>query len=125
MCIERPSYSVVPGALQKHSESTCLSRCVWLPIQWEGEKPVIRRQKVAIPVSLPNASGCEKDVPAKGAAAGQKTRAGVFKAEDSDPRIMGKEAFKNASIAIQMYQCQDGFPCFLCLVNLKCLILRI
>ena len=52
MCIGRPSYSVVPGALQKHSENTCLSRCVWLPIQWEGEKPVIRWQKEWRPADL-------------------------------------------------------------------------
>lgn len=35
----------VPGTLQKHSENTYLSRYVWLPIEWEGEKPVIRWQK--------------------------------------------------------------------------------
>ena len=35
----------VPGTLQKHSENTCLSCYVWLPIEWEGEKPVIRWQK--------------------------------------------------------------------------------
>ncbi len=32
----------VPGKLQKHSENTCNSRYVWLPIEWEGEKPLIR-----------------------------------------------------------------------------------
>ena len=32
----------VPGKLQKHSENTCRSRYVWLPIEWQGEKPVIR-----------------------------------------------------------------------------------
>lgn len=32
----------VPGALQKHNENTYRSRYVWLPIEWEGEKPVIR-----------------------------------------------------------------------------------
>ena len=32
----------VPGTLQKHSENTYQSRYVWLPIEWEGEKPVIR-----------------------------------------------------------------------------------
>ena len=35
----------VPGQLQKHGENTCKSRYVWLPIEWEGEKPVIRWQK--------------------------------------------------------------------------------
>ena len=32
----------LPGILQKHTENTYLSRYVWLPIEWEGEKPVIR-----------------------------------------------------------------------------------
>ncbi len=31
----------VPGQLLKHGENTCLSRYVWLPIEWEGDKPVI------------------------------------------------------------------------------------
>lgn len=35
----------VPGQLQKHGENTYKSRYVWLPIEWEGEKPVIRWQK--------------------------------------------------------------------------------
>ena len=35
----------LPGVLQKHSENTYLSRYVWLPIEWEGEKPVIRWHK--------------------------------------------------------------------------------
>ncbi len=35
----------VPGELQKHNENTCCSRYVWLPIDWEGDKPVIRWQK--------------------------------------------------------------------------------
>ena len=37
--------TAVPGRLQTHSENTCKSRYVWLPIEWEGEKPVIRWQK--------------------------------------------------------------------------------
>ena len=32
----------LPGVLQKHSENTSISRYVWLPIEWEGDKPVIR-----------------------------------------------------------------------------------
>lgn len=32
----------LPGVLQKHSENTCKSRYIWLPIEWEGDKPVIR-----------------------------------------------------------------------------------
>lgn len=48
----------LPGRLQKHNENTCLSRYVWLPIEWEGEKPVIYWRKVwkvehKIPVSCP------------------------------------------------------------------------
>ena len=35
----------LPGVLQKHSENTCRSRYVWLPIEWEDEKPVIRWRK--------------------------------------------------------------------------------
>ena len=35
----------VPGKLQKHGENTYKSRYVWLPIEWEDEKPVIRWQK--------------------------------------------------------------------------------
>lgn len=35
----------VSGKLQKHSENTCKSRYVWLPIEWEGEKPVISWKK--------------------------------------------------------------------------------
>lgn len=35
----------LPGELQKHSENTAAARYVWLPIEWEGEKPVIRWQK--------------------------------------------------------------------------------
>ena len=35
----------VPGVLQKHNENTCRSRYVWLPIEWEGEKPIIRWRK--------------------------------------------------------------------------------
>lgn len=32
----------LPGKLQKHSENTSKSTYVWLPIEWEGDKPVIR-----------------------------------------------------------------------------------
>ena len=35
----------VPGELQKHSENTYLSRYVWLPIDWVGDKSVIRWHK--------------------------------------------------------------------------------
>jgi hypothetical protein len=42
----------VPGELQKHNENTCQSRYVWLPIEWEGDKPVIRWQKEWRPEDL-------------------------------------------------------------------------
>ena len=32
----------LPGRLQKHPENTSISRYVWLPICWEGEKPILR-----------------------------------------------------------------------------------
>ena len=32
----------LPGVEMKHNENTCISRYVWLPIEWEGDKPVIR-----------------------------------------------------------------------------------
>ena len=32
----------LPGKLQTHTENTCKSRYVWLPIEWEDDKPVIR-----------------------------------------------------------------------------------
>ena len=35
----------LPGAEQKHGENTCRSRYVWLPIEWKGDKPVIRWRK--------------------------------------------------------------------------------
>lgn len=35
----------VPGKLQHHSENTFKSRYVWLPVEWEGNKPVIRWRK--------------------------------------------------------------------------------
>lgn len=35
----------LPGVLQKHNDNTYKSRYVWLPIEWEGEKPVIRWKK--------------------------------------------------------------------------------
>ena len=42
----------VPGELQKHNENTYQSRYVWLPIEWEGDKPVIRWQKEWRPEDL-------------------------------------------------------------------------
>ena len=35
----------LPGEEIKHGENTAIARYVWLPIEWEGEKPVIRWQK--------------------------------------------------------------------------------
>lgn len=32
----------LPGKLLKHTEKTCKSTYVWLPVEWEGDKPVIR-----------------------------------------------------------------------------------
>ena len=32
----------LPGKEQRHMENTSKSTYVWLPIEWEGEKPVIR-----------------------------------------------------------------------------------
>lgn len=32
----------LPGMLQTHSENTSISRYVWLPVEWQEEKPVIR-----------------------------------------------------------------------------------
>lgn len=32
----------LPGKLQPHAINTSIARYVWLPIEWEGEKPVIR-----------------------------------------------------------------------------------
>lgn len=38
-----PKYAhELPGTLQKHGENTSIARYVWLPIKWEGEKPVLR-----------------------------------------------------------------------------------
>ena len=34
----------LPGAEVRHKENTSVSRYVWLPIEWQGEKPVIRWQ---------------------------------------------------------------------------------
>ena len=34
--------TAVPGVLRKHSENTRKSRYVWLPVEWDGEKPLIR-----------------------------------------------------------------------------------
>ena len=39
---ESKEITSVPGELQKHNENTSIARYVWLPIQWEGDKPVIR-----------------------------------------------------------------------------------
>lgn len=33
------------GEKVKHGENTSIARYVWLPIEWEGDKPVIRWQK--------------------------------------------------------------------------------
>ena len=38
---ERP----LPGKEKKHGENTFRSRYVWLPVEWQGEKPVIRWRK--------------------------------------------------------------------------------
>lgn len=35
----------LPGKEIRHKENTGISRYVWLPIEWQGEKPVIRWQK--------------------------------------------------------------------------------
>ena len=35
----------LPGKEIRHSENTSISRYVWLPIEWKGEKPVIRWRK--------------------------------------------------------------------------------
>ena len=35
----------LPGLEVKHGENTAISRYVWLPIEWEGDKPIIRWQK--------------------------------------------------------------------------------
>lgn len=35
----------LPEVEQRHRENTSISRYVWLPIEWEGDKPVIRWQK--------------------------------------------------------------------------------
>ncbi len=32
----------LPGIEIKHGENTSISRYVWLPIKWQGDKPVIR-----------------------------------------------------------------------------------
>ena len=39
-----PKTDGVSGKLQRHMENTKHSRYVWLPIEWQGEKPVIRWQ---------------------------------------------------------------------------------
>ena len=35
----------LPGVEQKNVENTCRSRYVWLSLEWEGEKPVLRWRK--------------------------------------------------------------------------------
>ena len=35
----------LPGREMRHWENTSLSRYVWLPIEWEGDKPIIRWQE--------------------------------------------------------------------------------
>ena len=35
----------LPGKEIHHSENTSISRYVWLPLEWDGEKPVIRWRK--------------------------------------------------------------------------------
>lgn len=39
-----PRTDGVSGKLQRHWENTAFSRYVWLPIEWQGDKPVIRWQ---------------------------------------------------------------------------------
>lgn len=34
----------LPRKLQRHTENTSIARYVWLPIQWDGDKPVLRWQ---------------------------------------------------------------------------------
>ena len=35
----------LPGVEVKHTENNAAARYVWLPIEWEGDKPVIRWKK--------------------------------------------------------------------------------
>lgn len=42
--MEPKEITSVPGMLQKHNENTYKSRYVFLPIEWDGDKPVIRWQ---------------------------------------------------------------------------------
>lgn len=42
----------LPGALQHHPENTSVSRYVWLPVHFEGEKPVIRWQNAWSPKAV-------------------------------------------------------------------------
>ena len=35
----------LPHRLLRHMENTSIARYVWLPIEWQGEKPVIRWRK--------------------------------------------------------------------------------
>jgi hypothetical protein len=32
----------LPGRLLKHGEDTSISRYVWLPMEWDGDKPILR-----------------------------------------------------------------------------------
>ena len=42
---EPKNITEVPGKLQKHNENTYKARYVFLPIEWDGDKPHIRWQK--------------------------------------------------------------------------------
>ena len=42
----------LPGTEQRHRENTSISRYVWLPIEWQGGKPVIRWRKSWRPEEL-------------------------------------------------------------------------
>ena len=32
----------IPGQLKQTNENTCKARFVWLPIEWDNDKPIIR-----------------------------------------------------------------------------------
>ncbi len=42
----------LPGKLQIHTENTSISRYVWLPMEWQGDKPVIRWRDQWSPLDL-------------------------------------------------------------------------
>jgi hypothetical protein len=42
----------LPGIEQRHRENTSISRYVWLSIEWQGDKPVIRWRKSWRPEDL-------------------------------------------------------------------------